>query len=80
MEQKLDTVVMVMGGLGLMEIQDDTHQEPEINLFGPSVLNSNTFSQYSIFNNMLPFSLFRISQSFGEGCETFRLVLVVYRA
>lgn len=49
MEHKLDTVVMVMGGLGLLEIQDDTHQEPEIHLFGASVLNSKT-SQCTIFN------------------------------
>lgn len=34
-----------------MEIQDDTRQEPEFNLFGASTLNSNTFSQYNIFNN-----------------------------
>lgn len=34
MEQKLDTVAMVMGGLGLLEIQDDTHQEPKFKAAG----------------------------------------------
>lgn len=46
-EQKLDTVVMVMGGLGLLEIQDDRHQEPNFKaagLFRASVFNSNIFS------------------------------------
>lgn len=45
MEQKLDAMAMVMGGLGVLEIQDDIHQEPKVKaagLFYVSVLNSNT--------------------------------------
>lgn len=44
-EQKVDTVMKLMGGLGLIDIQDDTHKEPEINLFAASALNSNIFRQ-----------------------------------
>ncbi|XP_011606174.2 spindle and centriole-associated protein 1 [Takifugu rubripes] len=30
MEQKLDAMAMVMGGLGALQIQDDIHQEPKV--------------------------------------------------
>lgn len=33
-----------------MEIQDDTHQEPEISPSVASQLNSNTFNQYNLYN------------------------------
>lgn len=36
MEQKLDAVAMAMGGLGLLEIHDDTHQEPRVKAAGLS--------------------------------------------
>lgn len=45
MEQKLDAMAMVMGGLGVLEIQDDIHHEPKVKaagLFCVSVLKSNT--------------------------------------
>lgn len=51
MEHKLGTLAMAMGGLGLMEIQDDAHQGPQMHLFGPSVSNSNTIRHYTVFNN-----------------------------
>lgn len=38
-----------------MDMQDDTHQEPETNQLGASVLNSNTFSQCNLFNDTCAF-------------------------